>query len=197
MKELNETILEIIKTFPLDGTHQYLWDKSVSYDGVTRNLYYKNTVIRENPDGSETGFCCGLTFQAWFEAMEKACPGFKTMFTEDEIRDILSIWFIQKMYGDGPGIALEKYGIGKTITDFNQIKAGDIVQFWRPKHKSGHSVIFIDWIYRAGKIIGVRYWSTQNWTNGIGYADEYFTNCGSVVSKELFFATRAFAEKRP
>jgi hypothetical protein len=48
------------------------------------------------------------------------------------------------------------------------------VQLWRWSG-SGHSVIFVNWVRDENQqITGMRYWSSQRATNGIGYRTEYF-----------------------
>ena len=85
--------------------------------------------------------------------------------------------------------ALEKLGIGKPVA-IKDAKPGDFLQLWRT-NKSGHSVVFLDWITDAGRPIGVKYRSTQTSTNGIGDRTEYFTGIpgkkGSVDPKRLHF----------
>ena len=39
---------------------------------------------------------------------------------------------------------------------------------------SGHTVVFFGWLRGSGPIIGLRYWSSQRSTKGIGYNAEYF-----------------------
>ena len=53
---------------------------------------------------------------------------------------------------------------------------GDFLQFWRTK--SGHSVVFLDWIDRDGKRVGFKYRSSQGSTKGIGDHAEYFKDSG-------------------
>lgn len=193
--ELNEFVLKIIKQFPTDGSCPYQWHGAV-YHGVTEDLRYKKFTFKANEDGSKSCYCCGLTFEAWFKAMKEANPDFEKFMTELEILDLFRFWMVREFNGDGPGPALKKYGLGKRIENIEEIKAGDFIQFWRTS-ESGHSVIFIDWVWKSGKRIGFRYWSAQDWTKGVGYADEYFSHSGGYVDEKLFYATRAFVEKRP
>jgi len=63
--------------------------------------------------------------------------------------------------------ALKKLNIGLEI-NHKDAMAGDFVQFWR-NNKSGHSVIFLNWIKdNNGKIKAIKYRSAQKKTDGIG-----------------------------
>jgi hypothetical protein len=85
--------------------------------------------------------------------------------------------------------ALGKLGIGKQVTE-KEAKPGDFLQLWRT-NKSGHSVVFLDWVTDSGRPIGVKYRSTQTSTKGIGDRVEYFTGApgkkGAVDPKRLYF----------
>ena len=85
--------------------------------------------------------------------------------------------------------ALEKRGIGKPAA-INDRKPGDFLQL-RRTNKSGHSVVFLDWVTDARRTIGVKYRSTQTSTKGIGDRTEYFGDVpgkkGLVDPKRLYF----------
>jgi len=57
--------------------------------------------------------------------------------------------------------------------------------------KSGHSVIFLGWVEKDGKRIGVKYRSSQGSTNGIADNTEYFSDGGmpkaAVDRKRIYF----------
>src|SRR5262245_50765509 len=71
-------------------------------------------------------------------------------------------------------LAVEKLGIGKQI-EFKNARRGDFLQLWRTT-KSGHSVVFLEWVKVGGSPIGVKYRSSQPATKGIGDNIEYFAN---------------------
>ena len=92
--------------------------------------------------------------------------------------------------GDGPGLALEAYGLGDKIADMKNVQKGDFVQIWRTSG-SGHSVIFINWTTNAvGDTTGMRYWSTQTSTNGVNYNTEYFSGLGGNIDKTHTYYSR-------
>jgi hypothetical protein len=104
--------------------------------------------------------------------------------------DFISKWFVQSTLGDGPGIALEAYGLGEKIPNMQDVIKGDFVQIWRTSG-SGHSVIFMNWTTNsAGDTTGMRYWSTQSSTNGVNYNTEYFSGYGGNVDKAHTYYSR-------
>jgi len=92
-----------------------------------------------------------------------------------------------KFYGDWVGYAdrsktvrrkravaaLVSAGLGDEITDWNSVRPGDFVELNRNGY--GHSVVFQEWLRDAkGNKVGIYYLSSQDPTNGIGYAGECF-----------------------
>ena len=75
--------------------------------------------------------------------------------------------------------ALIDAGLGDRITDFEAAQPGDFVQAWTPDQSQGHSAIFTGWDRDdAGAITGIRYWSSQPWTDGIGYSSMSLDDAG-------------------
>lgn len=60
----------------------------------------------------------------------------------------------------------------KAMQQRNQ-KAGDFIDVSR-ENLTGHTAVLIKWVWKDGKIIGLRYWSSQGSTNGVSYNTEYF-----------------------
>jgi hypothetical protein len=112
--------------------------------------------------------------------------------TEQQIREFQKEWYgATKDSGETQcAYAIEKLGIGKAVA-IKDAQPGDFLQLWRT-NKSGHSVVFLDWVTEAGQPIGVKYRSTQTSTNGIGDRAEYFAGTpgkkGAVDPKRLYFA---------
>src|SRR5208283_4408476 len=95
-------------------------------------------------------------------------------------------WFCPTLKSAGPGEALTTYGMGTMVTDWNQAQFGDFVQIWR-WNGSGHSMIFVDWVKDStGTITGLKYWSSQKKTNGIGYNTEYFAETKGIDRNRTF-----------
>ena len=192
----NEQVLEIIQEYQRDGTYPYKWING--YSGVSRDLYYQGTQIANaNPDSSQSTYCCGLTFEVYIRSLQKLAKkaGIENNInglSSDDLKDFLQIWFVQNKLGDGPGLALEAYGLGERIEKMQDVQKGDFVQIWRSTG-SGHSVIFIDWILNdEGDTTGMTYWSTQPKTNGVNYNTEYFVGTGGTVDKAHTYYSRAY-----
>ncbi len=190
----NDYTVDILEQYPTDGTHPYKWVNT--YTGVTRDLYYKGQRIAQaNPDGSQSCYCCGLTFENFFRSIQLLFDDLDQ--TEDvngmtfsDMKYFLYLWFVQSVNGDGPGIAMETFGIGDRIENWENVKQGDYLQFWRTSG-SGHSVIFIEWIDSPlGDKIGIRYWSTQGSTSGIDYNNEYFEDSGGNIDPDYVYFSR-------
>ena len=169
----NDYILNVIEDYERDGSYPYSWVDG--YKGVSRDLYYNGTKIANaNPDSSHSTYCCGLTFEVYFRTImqynkDHGYPENINHMSADDFNRFISLWFVQEAKGDGPGIALEAYGLGEKISNMKDVKKGDFVQIWRTSG-SGHSVIFINWIINdEGDTTGMKYWSTQPGTNGANY----------------------------
>lgn len=195
--DMNGYAVDILEEYPRDGTHPYSWVNT--YTGVTRDLYYKGELIAwDNPNGSKSCYCCGLTFEDFFRAMQQLNSDLNlgediNGMTAADMRYFIHLWFVQSTWGDGPGIALRYFGLGDNISQFNDVKKGDYVQLWRTTG-SGHSVIFINWTTNAaGDTTGIRYWSTQGSTNGINYNTEYFDGYGGTVNPDVTYFSRVFS----
>ncbi len=115
----NDYTLDIIETYPRDGTHPYSWVDT--YTGVTRDLYYKGErIARANPNGSRSCYCCGLTFEDFFRGIRQL---FKDLHLDEDINGMtvqdmkyfIHLWFVENQWGDGPGVALKKFGLGDRI----------------------------------------------------------------------------------
>lgn len=193
---LNKTILETLDTYDRDGSYPYSWKNS--YKGVSQDLYYQNCLIANaKKDSSYSTFCCGITFEVYFKSIMKVLGEGKDLngMTAKDFEDFIAKWFVLEVNGDGPGLALEAYGLGKSIDHMKDVIAGDFVQIWR-NNGSGHSVIFIDWLINENAdTTGMKYWSTQPSTKGINFNKEYFDSYGGKVDKSVTHYSRAFCPK--
>lgn len=177
----NKLVLAQIETYK-NGSYPYLLNTDYeNYNGVTTNLYYQGKLLlKANPSGNRASHCVGITFEVFFRAMEEWNQ--QQGQAGDTIKGLnyAQLYdFILKWYGAGPKkennlvIALEKYKLGKRITNFEDARPGDFIDFSR-ENQTGHTVVLINWIRDNGKIVGLRYWSSQESTNGISYKTEYF-----------------------
>lgn len=212
--ELNDYVLKVIPTYE-GGKYPYLLNTDYAhYNGVTENINYQGSLIaKANPDGSKSSHCVGLTYEVFFKAMQNrnedagiTSDNFNNM-TVDDMRDFLLTWYAAKEYPKSEGNqiagAIVKYGLGVQITNLEDAKAGDFIDFSRTK--SGHTAVFINWLRDdKNNIVGFRYWSTQESTNGIGYKEEYFSDNtqeafkGTVNRNQLYIGrVKAISNYRP
>lgn len=175
--ELNPHVLAVMDTYPTGGKHRYFWPKSGTWPGNARDITYGDELIaRGDPEGR--CFCCGLTFEVFLAAWQRwarleARPWRIGNRDVGGIRKLQREWFGSK---DDPSCvftAIVGNHLGTRIEDFETALPGDFVQLWR-KDASGHSVIFKSWLRSGTKITGLRYWSTQKSTQGIGENEERF-----------------------
>ena len=209
-KSMNDYVMQIVKSFPLDGTYKYSWPKKSEgkdpYDGVTQDIYYQGEKIMRG-DGNKDSYCCGLTLEIYLKAVNKYnlsneskkeavehSPAQYVIMNPIKGLDTTNfsnfkyLWFCPNFNSEGPGEALTSYGMGTIVKDWNQAEAGDFIQLWR-WNKSGHSAIFINWVKDStGNITGFKYWSSQG--QGIGYRTEYFGDSGRSVDRKRFFLAR-------
>jgi hypothetical protein len=190
-RDYRSSLLKIMKSYSTNGKHRYYWPRGSGWKGTTCDLVYQGvTIAKGDPKGR--CFCCGLTFEVFFRAYEACLKKNKKDFKIGDldataVRRLLSKWFGKK--GDRRLLqdAITQNGLGRAINKPEKARAGDFVQFWRHS-KSGHSVVFVSWERdRGGKITGIRYWSTQKSTRGIGQRTEKIGPKG-VKRDEIYIA---------
>ncbi|MBI4581560.1 MAG: hypothetical protein HY718_17815, partial [Planctomycetes bacterium] len=152
---LNPYVMKVISAFPLDGSYPYHcgWTPREYdiYNGVTQDLWYKGLIVaKAYPDGSRCSYCCGFTFEVFVRAMklrnvQKGLdPDDFNGMTFGDLFNLLQLWYIE-----GPGDCEQRgivgYGLGRAISDFEQVKPGDFLSY-STTPAGGHSVIFIDWL---------------------------------------------------
>jgi len=201
---LNKYVLNIISTYPT-GTNEYpyLLNKDyANYNGVTENIYYKGDILAKgHPSGVKYSHCSGITFEVFFKAMQArnkalgiSSDNFNNM-NKDQLFDFLLTWYA----ATGPKsqsnieVAVEKYGLGKKIKNLEDAIRGDFIDISRTNN-TGHTMVFISWIKEGDSIVGIRYWSSQQSTNGIDYNEEYFNvkrsngKVGNVIKDRVYIA---------
>ncbi|RCW72411.1 hypothetical protein [Pseudorhodoferax soli] len=95
------------------------------------------------------------------------------------------VWISDNKASRGTGHALNTFGMG-TEREFENLIPGDFVNLNRLKNKSGHAVVFLGYIDRAGvvlpqygsNVVGFKYFSSQGslQKGGFGYRNAYFDN---------------------
>ena len=191
---LNADVVKVLATYPKDGTHRYHWPKEGPWLGLTRTLVYDGeTVGAGDPEGR--CYCCGLTFEVFFRAWERWCRREERPFVIGNldvagVKRLVRAWFGSN--GDRTTVlgALEGFGLGARVEDWEAAEPGDFVQLWRHSG-SGHSCVFLAWLRdEEGRIQGLRYWSTQSSTNGIGIREERFGEEGASLDRDAFHLAR-------
>lgn len=188
--EFTRIVKDLMEEYPADGTHTYHWPRGSSWGGNTMDLHYQGALFSAG-DAKGRCYCCGLTFEVFFRAWERWAAKKKVEFRigdmdGDALRSFRSRWFCSGDFRRGPLDALEWKGLGSAVTA-DQARAGDFVQLWR-RSGSGHSVIFVAWATENGRRTGIRYWSTQGSTNGIGVHTESLSGDSGVDLEKTYFA---------
>ncbi len=184
---LNPYVMKVISAYPLDGSYPYHcgWDPREYdlYNGVTQDMWYQGMVVaKAYPDGSRCSYCCGFTFEVFIRAMklrniQKGLePDDFNGMTFNDLFNMLQLWYIEGK-GDSEQRGIVGYGLGRAITDFEQVKPGDFLSY-STTPPGGHAVIFIDWMRDdQGKIIGLKYFSSNlSGSKGVGYGQGKFSD---------------------
>lgn len=192
---VNDIILSKLTDYPTDGSYSYWWpDDSYGWGGNPSDLFYDDELFAQGDD-LHRSYCVGITFEVFMRTFYEldsiyGLDGDLNGVSFDELDEFRKDWYVRDLYGTGIVEAMDNYGIGGRVTDWDEVRPGDIIQFWRHSG-SGHNAIFIGWERDgAGTITGFTYWSTQGSTDGIGYNDEYFGTSGSRVDPNYFFVGR-------
>ena len=184
---LNPYVLKVIAGYPLDGSYSYhcSWEPREYdiYNGVTQDMWYKGMVVaKAYPDGSRCSYCCGFTFEVFVRAMklrnlQKGLdPDDFNGMTFTDLFNALQLWYIEGK-GDSEQRAIVSYGLGRAITDFEEVRPGDFISY-STTPAGGHSVVFINWLWdEQKKIIGFKYFSSNlSGTHGVGYGSGKFSD---------------------
>lgn len=184
---LNPYVMKVIGAYPLDGSYPYhcSW-KPREYDiynGVTQDMWYKGMVVaKAYPDASRCSYCCGYTFEVFLRAMKLRnvqkgldADDFNGM-TFNDLFNMLQLWYIEGK-GDSEQRAITSYGLGKAITDFEDVRPGDFLSY-STTPPGGHSVVFVDWLRDENKkIVGLKYFSSNlSGTHGVGFGQGHFSD---------------------
>jgi len=188
---LNPYVLKVISAYPLDGSYPYHcgWTPREYdlYNGVTQDLWYKGMVVaKAYPDGSRCSYCCGLTFEIFVRAMklrnvQKGLdPDDFNGMTFSDLFNLLQLWYIEGP-GDCEQRGITSYGLGRAITNFEEVRPGDFLSY-STTPPGGHSVVFIDWMRdEQNKIVGLKYFSSNlSGTRGVGYGSGRFSDSTST-----------------
>src|ERR1700744_1505639 len=183
---LNPYVLKVISGYPLDGSYAYHcgW-KAREYDiynGVTQDMWFKGMVVAKAfPDGSRCSYCCGFTFEVFIRAMKLRNiqsgldPDDFNGMTFNDLFNALQLWYIEGS-GDSESRAIASYGLGSAVTNFEDARPGDFLSY-STTPSGGHAVIFMGWLRdHHGKIIGLKYFSSNLSSNSIGFGQAHFSD---------------------
>jgi hypothetical protein len=188
----NQSVLALLSAYPEKGEGGYQWPAPKGYSGTTRDLYINQTRIAHGGQGSH---CVGITFEVFFRALEQS-PGGLSQLNEVEAREILRLWFVPEVGDKGVVEALTNAGLGTEIP-WREAIEGDFFQVWMNGGSAGHSAIFLGWtLDEKGQIAGVRYWSSQPWTDGIGIAEHPIGEGADAIDPKQFYVVRVTPKKR-
>lgn len=190
-KTFNDYVLEVMESYPTDGSQPYAWVNEPNYYGITRDLVYQGQLFIKG-DAQKRSYCSGITFEVFLQAYNN----YNTDHGLTQIGNITTLEqmeeFRRKWYGVGGDRrtikhALEFTRLGYQVADLSEVEKGDFVQLWRHSG-SGHTVIFIQWVKDTeDKIIGFEYWSS-NTKRGPSYQIEYFGDAGKlIIMNETYF----------
>jgi hypothetical protein len=184
---LNPYVLKVISAYPLDGSYPYHcgWTPREYdiYNGVTQDQWYKGMVVaKAYPDGSRCSYCCGFTFELFIRAMklrnvQKGLdPDDFNGMTFNDLFNMLQLWYIEGP-GDSEQRGITSYGLGRAITDLEQVRPGDFLSY-STTPAGGHAVIFIEWNRdEQNKIVGFKYFSSNlSGSHGVGYGSGRFSD---------------------
>ncbi len=194
--DFNELVLDLVDAYPKDGTFEYYWPQSGSWSGGTQDVYYQGEKVGSG--GYDACYCSGITWEWYlraFQEYDRSIGGDGQDLNgvdADEIWDMRRDWYVRDLYGPGPSIAMENYGLGAEVQSFDDWMPGDFVQFWRTSG-SGHTAIFMGWITDDdGARVGMDYASCQGSTDGLGVNDEYFGSHSGALDPSAMYAGRAY-----
>jgi hypothetical protein len=162
------------------------YDSSWKGSGVPAEIRFHGERILAKGLGS---YCCGFTFAVVMDAATRR--GLLRNKTADEVRVFQKQWYgaTEESREIQCALAVETLGIGEPV-ETKQAQPGDFLQFWRT-NKSGHSVVFLEWIEKGGQRVGFKYRSSQGSTDGIGDRVEYFARVagkeGAVDPQQMYF----------
>jgi len=191
---LNDAVLAVLRGYPTDGTHPYVWKRGVHTDGVSRDLLWQGVPLaRAASDGGV--HCSGITYEVYVRALARALDGTPHPGpSPDDLLALKEAWYVRDGGGEaGPMDALVDRGLGQRIDTLASLRPGDFVQFWRNSGK-GHSAVFVSHTRnRDGSLRGMVYWSAQSSSGGIGQRIVSLGPGEHQINAERLYGVRALA----
>lgn len=193
-QEPAKDVLAVARAIPDGGT--YVWSNG---SGSPRAIRHEGEVILK---AQEKGtYCSGFTFCVAMEAARER--GLLEGKSAAAVRQFQKQWYgsTKEAAERQCALAVEELGIGREVKSLADAQPGDFMQLWRT-NKSGHSVLFLDWVSDGDQVVGIKYRSSQKSTDGVGDRVEYFAGApgheGKVDRKRTYIARLdAMLDRRP
>ena len=167
-QEPAKDILAAAQAIPDGGS--YVWTNG---SGVPRDIRHDGELILK---AQEQGtYCSGFTFCVAMEVAQER--GLLKGKTAEAVRQFQKQWYgsTKEAAERQCALAVEQLGIGREVKSLADAQPGDFMQIWRT-NKSGHSVLFLDWVRAGEEVVGIKYRSSQKSTDGVGDRVEYFAD---------------------
>ena len=100
----------------------------------------------------------------------------------DGVRRLQTQWFGSPEDRSCLHTAIVGNGLGRRIDRIEDAGPGDFVQLWRT-NGTGHSAVFLEAVREEGRVVGLRYWSSQGSTNGVARNVERFADAGGTPAR--------------
>src|SRR5437764_349302 len=173
----NSLVLEQMRKMPTGGKYSVSHFAKIKLQSAAHFESGKFFVIPTKPYVS---FCSGATYLVFIKAIEELRDRGQLQLDFATLNQLIirdqhdgeGVW--GRWNANGPGTARLFYelGLGRNFTDFSQAQPGDFMKiFWNSnvgRRESGHSVIFLGTVQRAGGEY-VRFWSSNI---GMGYGEK-------------------------
>ena len=173
----NERVLSLVREYPAKSFGGYAWPAPRGTAGTTRDLTLDEAVIAKASTGNH---CVGMTLEVFWRALD-ACP--QRALDLAAAQDLKRRWYVPVLGGRGPADALLAHRLGTEVA-LDDARPGDFMQAWNHDDTFGHSMVFLGWQRdAANRITGVRYWSSQPWTEGIGESEHPIGETGFDPSR--------------
>lgn len=164
--DLNPYVLQTIEEYNRDaavGVALTPSDPAYVGHGVTKDLYYRGKKIASG-DPQRRHHCIGLLFEVWLSAWDRATTATGATLTVGDGSHATFERFRRRFYGADGNMgtcvdALAEYQLGREITKWEEAKAGDFLQYWRPNGR-GHTGVFLGWVRddQTSQIVGFKLW---------------------------------------
>lgn len=192
----NQRVLDLIDTYPDDGTYTYYWPSGTSWSGSTQDIYYQGARVADD-GGFSSCYCSGITWELYLETWRGIAAEQGLSFDDlnglddGELMTMRADWYVRELDGPGPDVALSARGLGARVESLDALRPGDLVQFWRTSG-SGHTVVFMGFEEDdLGNLTGLSYVSCQGASDGFGVNTESFGAFSGAIDPLLIFAGRA------